>query len=106
MDMSKYIMKDITELDKFIEMNPSRFCAFQDRVEAMLNNLQAGGTINVVDVVEEKSYELFVKLVCLYINEKEFTRKLEDSRVWFIDAEYNVIQRTTPLCTRKKMNRF
>lgn len=94
MNLSKYKLKNISELDGFINLNPPRFCAFDDRVHSLLDNLPEGDIINVVDVVEEKSYEVFIKLVCSYITEKNMTRKLEDSQVWFIDEEYNIIQRT------------
>ncbi len=94
MDLSIYRLNNISELDEFINSNPSKFWSFLDKVYDLLNSIPEGATINVSDIAKEKSYKVFIKTVCAYIIEESNCIKLGDSYIEFRDEFYNQITRT------------
>ncbi len=94
MDLSIYRLNTISELDEFINLNPSKFCEFQEQVYGRLNTLPEGEVLNVPDIVKEKSYKVFIKTVCAYIIEELNRIEMGDSFIEFKDELYNQIIRT------------
>lgn len=68
-DLSKYKLKDISELERFRKLNEESFFTFYTHVVKMLNLLKEGEKFYIPDRCHhsERSLELFVKLVCFYI---------------------------------------
>lgn len=90
-DFSKYRLNDDAELDKF-RTDPVRFLQFQKMVYTILDRMDPNSQIKVLDIVKENSVEVFIKVVCSYINMEARNRTFEDSYIEFSD-DYRTIHR-------------
>lgn len=70
MDLSKYKLKSMDELEQYKAVNEESFFEFYLSVVRMLNLLSEEEKFYIPDRCEESSLDLFVKFVCFYIWEE------------------------------------
>lgn len=66
-DLSKYRLNDESELDRYMKENPSRLVEFMAKVYNMLDRIEVGESVVVLDICRPESLDVFIKCVCKYI---------------------------------------
>lgn len=97
-DYRRFRLNDGAELLPFAE-DPGRFMDFMRRVFGFLDALAEGETVTVRKVASQGSVEIFVKMVCLYIDQHRVTDGPDDSYIEF-NERYTEIRRV-PKFVRK-----
>ena len=67
MNLSHHRLKYESEINPFLEkMGTVEFFKYGNRVFKHLEDMKSGSKFDIVKHVEEKNWELFIKLACLY----------------------------------------
>lgn len=69
MDLSVYALKSREEVYVWLRQDPDRTIAFYNKVSVLLAELPEGNSLYIPDICKESSFEMFIKMVCLYILE-------------------------------------
>lgn len=98
MDLSCYQLKSRNELKKWLNEDCERTMIFYRRVYTLLDELKPGVSIHIPDICKESSYELLIKMVCLYI--------LECSNYPGFTCFSSYIEFSLDFCTIKRVPEF
>ena len=97
---SCYRLNDESELSKY-QKDLTRYNKFLNRVFSFLDSLVDGETVDVQNITDETTIEIFIKVVCLYILYRNPT-SYEDSYIIF-STDYSKILRVPGF---KKVQRY
>ncbi len=68
MDLSRYRLTDLSQLDPFKEqMGEKQYYEYAFSVYRQLARLEPGNKFSITKYVKEKNMDLFVKIVCMYM---------------------------------------
>ena len=93
MDYKQFKLKDCSELIEFAELDMKRFYIFFNKVYSLLDNLSLDKVIFIRDIVNEKDVELFIKIVCFYIDEHRALGHIEEPFIEFLDDYSGIVRR-------------
>ncbi len=93
MDYKQFKLKDCSELIEFAKPDMERFYNFMHKVYFFLDNLPPGKVVFIRDIVCEKDIELFVKVVCYYIDDHRKLSSIEDNFIEFLDDYSGIVRR-------------
>lgn len=99
MDNRKYRLNDSQELAKY-QKDMARFNKFVNRVYNFLDSLRDGESVVVDEITDEKTIDIFVKVVCLYISFRN-PRSFEESYIIFSE-DYSTITRVPGFKLKKR----
>lgn len=104
MNLSKYRLNRYSELNKWLYEDEARTMRFYRKVYEMLDNIPEGGTVFIPSICQESSFELFIKIVCLYISEMRRYTTPEDSYLE-LSTDYTTITRMPASRPQKSLYR-
>ena len=90
MDNRKYRLNDLQQLAKY-QGDIARYTRFVYRVYHFLDSLVVGESVVVEDITDDKTIDIFIKVVCMYISYRN-PRSIEESYILFSD-DYSRITR-------------
>lgn len=93
MDYRQYRLNDVSELTRLAEADPERFYTFFRKVYSVLDAIPFGNPVFIRDLVEDKDIEVFIKIVCFYIDDYRSFSSLEDSYIDFLDDYSGIFRR-------------
>ena len=103
MDNRKYRLNNSLELAVY-QKDMKRFNKFVNRVYNFLDSLRDGESVVVDEITDEKTIDIFIKVVCLYISYRN-PRTFEDSYIIFSD-DYLLIKRVPGFKLHKRYRNF
>lgn len=110
LDFKQYRLNQDSELDKFRNPDPERFIRFQFKVYTLLDSLEMGDKIDIVNKITPESYEVFIKVVCLYILmhrgdpiEKSYIEFSEDYTMIYRKKGFEMPQRKSHFYNRNRV---
>jgi len=100
LNLSIYKLIQVSELDRWMNTDIDRYMTFHDRVFTFLDSIRIGQKVSVMSVCKPESYELFIKLCCMYMN----LQNMDGSYLVFDNDNYTVLWRQWSTGNKTKYN--